>query len=59
MTGVPVGEGASLVSEDSERVAGLRQTRSYLYKADPELAALVDSILGIMSSGAGTFIEAP
>jgi DNA-3-methyladenine glycosylase II len=42
MTGVPVGEGASLVSEDSERVAGLRQTRSYLRKADPVLAALID-----------------
>ena len=42
MTGVPAGEGAYLVSEDSSRVGWLRQARSYLRHADPVLARLID-----------------
>jgi DNA-3-methyladenine glycosylase II len=42
MNAVPVEEGASTVSEDSDRAAWLRRTRSYLRNADPVLARLID-----------------
>jgi len=42
MTGIPPGEGAGSVSEDSSRAAWLRQARSYLRHADPVLARLID-----------------
>ena len=47
MIGVPAGstrrgKGASPVSEDPDRAAWLRKTRSYLSKADPVLAGLID-----------------
>jgi DNA-3-methyladenine glycosylase II len=42
MIAVPVEEGASSVSDDSDRTAWLRKTRSYLRKADPVLAGLID-----------------
>ena len=37
-----VEEGASSVSDDSNRAAWLRKTRSYLRNADPLLAGLID-----------------
>jgi DNA-3-methyladenine glycosylase II len=42
MTAVPVEEGAGPVSEDSDRAARLRRTRSHLRAADPVLARLID-----------------
>jgi DNA-3-methyladenine glycosylase II len=42
MNAVSVEEGASPVSEESDRAAGLRRTRSYLRQADPVLARLID-----------------
>jgi DNA-3-methyladenine glycosylase II len=42
MIAVPVEEGASTVSDDSDRAAWLRKTRSYLRNADPVLAGLID-----------------
>jgi DNA-3-methyladenine glycosylase II len=42
VTGIPPGKGAGSVSEDSGRVAWLRQARSYLRDADPVLARLID-----------------
>jgi DNA-3-methyladenine glycosylase II len=42
MTGIPPGEGAGSVSEDSSRAAWRRQARSYLRHADPVLARLID-----------------
>ena len=42
MIAVTVEEGASSVSDDSERAAWLRKTRSYLRNADPVLARLID-----------------
>jgi DNA-3-methyladenine glycosylase II len=42
MTGIPAGEGAGSVSEDSSRAGWLRRARSYLRDADPVLARLID-----------------
>ena len=42
MIAVTVEEGASSVSDDSDRAAWLRKTRSYLRNADPVLARLID-----------------
>jgi DNA-3-methyladenine glycosylase II len=42
MIAVPVEEGASSVSDDSDRAAWLRRTRAYLRKADPVMARLID-----------------
>ena len=42
MIDVPVEEGASSVSDESDRAAWLRKTRSYLRNADPVLAGLID-----------------
>src|ERR1700722_12527313 len=42
MIDVPVEEGASSVSDESDRAAWLRKTRSYLRDADPVLAGLID-----------------
>ena len=42
MTGVPAGEGANSVSENSSRAVWLLQARSYLRNADPVLARLID-----------------
>src|SRR6267154_6405828 len=40
--GVPARKGAGLVTEDSSRAAWLSQARSYLRRADPVLARLID-----------------
>jgi DNA-3-methyladenine glycosylase II len=42
VAGVPTGEGADSVTEDSSRAAWLQQARSYLRNADPVLARLID-----------------
>jgi hypothetical protein len=41
-TGVPAGKGMSSVSEGSCRAVWLPQARSYLRRADPVLARLID-----------------
>src|SRR5882757_4303989 len=40
--GIPARKGAGSVTEDSSRAAWLRQARSYLRRADPVLARLID-----------------
>jgi DNA-3-methyladenine glycosylase II len=42
ITGIPIGERAGTVSEDSSRAVWLQQARSYLRNADPVLARLID-----------------
>src|SRR5580693_3282582 len=40
--GIPVRKGAGSVTEDSSRAAWLSQARTYLRRADPVLARLID-----------------
>ena len=42
VTVVLAGKGARMETEDSSRAVGLQQARSYLRKADPVLARLID-----------------